>query len=58
MTETDGTWVALLTGGLAIFVAAHLLFEGAVWYIRYGLYALALTLSFAAVVRGGAESSA
>jgi len=58
MNDTDAEWVALLTGGLAAFVVAHLLFRGAVWYLRYGLYALALALLFAAVARGSSEPSA
>jgi len=58
MSENDSEWVALLTGGMGAFVVAHLLFEGAVWYAQYGLYAVALLLLFAAVVRGGSESSA
>jgi hypothetical protein len=41
-----------------VFVTAHLLFEGAVWYLRDGLYAIALALLFAAVVRVGSEPSA
>lgn len=38
MSESENARVVLLTGGMSIFVVANMLFNGAVWYLQYGLY--------------------
>jgi len=56
VSENDSEWVALLTGGVGVFVVAHLSFEGTVWHAQYGLYALSLVLLVGAMLRGRPES--
>jgi membrane protein implicated in regulation of membrane protease activity len=56
MADEGDAWVAFLTAGTSLFVVAFLLLDRTAWYVRYGVFAVAMLVLVYAMVRGASRS--